>query len=212
MESPITTDLSLIPLSSLPKSADSTSSSFLATHAPPPMIKATDTTQPAIFRVQSYLDELTRAAFEVSTSLLCSSVLAGQSSESDEYGDVGVWVGSLTQKDPENVLQNLGLADWVNYKKGKIVTAGASPSPLPSALTSSGSFSSETPKIHMDSLSMLLNNLDSPLEFRVEGLGGGITLYFLVGKLSHAKGGFEGDDGYAGLVGVGVMADGDEDY
>lgn len=59
---------------------------------------------------------------------------------------------------------------------------------------------------------MLLNNLESPLEFRVEGLGGGITLYFLIGKLSHQKGGFEADDGFAGLVGVGVMADGNEDF
>lgn len=148
MESPTTTDLSLIPLSSLPNSPDSTTSSFLATHAPPPMIKAvwatlqllgqatpslnyapahfalisskTDSTHPTIFRVQSYLDELTRAAFEVSTSLLCSSVLAGRSSESDEYGDVGVWVGALAQKDPENVLKNLGLADWVKSKNAKV--------------------------------------------------------------------------------------------
>ena len=63
----------------------------------------------------------------------------------------------------------------------------------------------------MDSLSTLLNNLESPLEFRVEGLGGGITLYFLIGKLSHVNGGFDTEDGYAGLVGAGVMADGDED-
>lgn len=96
-------------------------------------------------------------------------------------------------------------------KARQIVVLPPSPSPLPSALTSTsgaaGSITSETPKIHMDSLSTLMRNLDAPLEFRVEGLGGGIVLYFLVGRLN---GGFDEDDGYAGLIGVGVMADGDD--
>jgi hypothetical protein len=96
----------------------------------------------------------------------------------------------------------------------QIVNVGPSPSPLPSALTSTSGYlstSTETPKIHMDSLSTLMRNLDSPLEFRVEGLGGGIVLYFLVGQLSEQNGGFEADDGYAGLIGVGVMTDADDD-
>lgn len=96
----------------------------------------------------------------------------------------------------------------------QIVNVGPSPSPLPSALTSTSGYlstSNETPKIHMDSLSTLMRNLDSPLEFRVEGLGGGIVLYFLVGQLSEQNGGFEADDGYAGLIGVGVMTDADDD-
>lgn len=169
--------------------------------------------QQAAFRVQSFLEELTRASFEVATSLMCSSVLAGQSSESDEYGDVGIWVGTLSQKDPWEVLSNLGLKEWIQSKGGKIVNVAPSPSPLPSALTStSGSQSSvaATPKIHMDALSALLNNVDSTLEFRVEGLGGGVVLYFFVGELSEHKGGFESGSGYAGLVGVGVMADGED--
>jgi hypothetical protein len=95
----------------------------------------------------------------------------------------------------------------------QIVQVNASPSPLPSSLTStSGPLSpvAETPKIHMESLSKLLNNLESTLEFRVEGLGGGIVLYFMVGQLSGHNGGFDKDDGYAGLLGVGVMTDMDE--
>lgn len=68
----------------------------------------------------------------------------------------------------------------------------------------------DTPKIHMGSLSTLLNDLDSPIEFRVQGLPGGVVLYFLVGRLSKIQGGFGEDDGYAGLVGAGIMADYDE--
>jgi hypothetical protein len=64
----------------------------------------------------------------------------------------------------------------------------------------------------MDELSQLMRNLESPLEFRVQGLDGGIVLYFLVGQLSEHNGGFEADDGYAGLIGVGVMTDVVEDF
>ena len=88
----------------------------------------------------------------------------------------------------------------------------ALPSPVPAAVTSiqvspSGS---ETPQIHLEALSRLLSNLELPFEFRVEGLSGGYIIYFLCGKLSHTRGGFAQDEGYAGLVGVGVSADLDE--
>lgn len=84
------------------------------------------------------------------------------------------------------------------------------PSVLPTAVTSiQGSPDSppETPQIHLEALSQLLSNLESPFEFRVEGLSGGYIIYFLCGKLSHTRGGFAQDEGYAGLVGVGVSAD-----
>jgi hypothetical protein len=76
--------------------------------------------QQAAFGVQSFLEELTRASFEVATSLQCSSVLAGQSSESDEYGDVGMWVGALQKEDPWEVLSNLGMKEWIQSKGGKV--------------------------------------------------------------------------------------------
>jgi hypothetical protein len=148
MSTPTTT--ALIPLSELPGNVGATSSSFnLTRHAPPDMIKSVWATlellapaapslfyapahfalvsssnqsidQQAAFGVQSFLEELTRASFEVATSLLCSSVLAGQSSESDEYGDVGIWVGTLSQRDPWAVLSNLGLKEWIQSKGGKV--------------------------------------------------------------------------------------------
>ena len=138
----------LIPLHLLPETVAATSSSFTSTHAPPPMIKSVWATlellapaaptlsyapahfalvspnqsvdQQATFRVQSFLEELTRASYEVATSLMCSSVLAGQSSESDDYGDVGIWVGPLQTKDPWEVLSNLGLKEWIQSKGGKV--------------------------------------------------------------------------------------------
>jgi hypothetical protein len=76
--------------------------------------------QDSSFRVQSYLEEVTRASYEVATSLLCSSILAGRTSESDEYGDVGIWVGKLPNREPQEVLRNLGLADWIESKGGKV--------------------------------------------------------------------------------------------
>ncbi|KAG8835353.1 hypothetical protein FRC17_003836 [Serendipita sp. 399] len=238
MDTPVT---DLLHLNALPDTPDTTLSSFSVTHAPPDLIRSvwatlkllaqgtpslsyapahfslvsphTVTNASSVYRVQTYLEEVTRAAFEVSSSLSYGSMLAGGGSETDEYGDVGVWVGSLGKRDPKEVLQNLGLDEWVKSNGGKIVEAAASPSPLPSSLTSSSSQSmvSETPKIHAESLSKLLNNLDSIMEFRVQGLPGGIVLFFFVGQLSEQSGGFSPEDGYAGLVGVGVMADGDDE-
>jgi len=97
------------------------------------------------------------------------------------------------------------------------VSSPALPSPLPSALPAAvasiqGRVNSppDTPQIHLGALSRLLSNLESPFEFRVEGLSGGYVVYFLCGKLSHTRGGFAQDEGYAGLIGVGVSADLDE--
>ena len=181
----------------------------------------------------SFLEELTRASYELASTLLCSSVLTGRTSESDDYGDVGLWIGDLKHGTAAEVLTRLGLDSWL--KQGAKVSSGsgshplcissqlrvlsqivsgpALPSPLPAAVSSiqgGDSSPSETPQVHLEALSQLLSNLELPFEFRVEGLGGGYVIYFLCGKLSHTRGGFAQDEGYAGLVGVGVSADVDE--
>lgn len=143
-----TPSLNLIPLSSLPEKAAFTSNNFAGTHAPPPMIQSVWATlqllapaksslsyapsnfalvssnanvdDSAAFHVMSYLEEVTRASYEVASSLMCSSVLAGRGSESDEHGDVGVWIGSLSKKAPEEILSALGLDQWVKSKGGKV--------------------------------------------------------------------------------------------
>jgi hypothetical protein len=47
-------------------------------------------------------------------------VLAGRTSESDDYGDVGIWIGPLAHKEPKDVLRRLGLDEWVANKGGKV--------------------------------------------------------------------------------------------
>ena len=61
----------------------------------------------------SFLEELTRASYELASTLLCSSVLTGRTSESDDYGDVGLWIGDLKHGTAAEVLTRLGLDSWL---------------------------------------------------------------------------------------------------
>lgn len=59
---------------------------------------------------ETYLASLVRAAHRAGASLLCSSVLAGRGSESDEFGDVAFWVGEVgDDAQAGDTLQALGL-------------------------------------------------------------------------------------------------------
>lgn len=75
--------------------------------------------KPASDEAEEYLNELTVEANEAAASLFCGSILAGQSSETDEYGDVGVWLGDLgigpasSKPEPEAIIEALSLAHWV---------------------------------------------------------------------------------------------------
>jgi hypothetical protein len=82
----------------------------------------------------SFLEELTRASYEVASTLLCSSVLAGRTSESDEYGDVGLWIGDLKHGTAADVLRRLGLNSWLH--QGAKVSPG--PHPLLYLLSTTG--------------------------------------------------------------------------
>jgi len=61
----------------------------------------------------SFLEELTRASYELASTLLCSSVLACRTSEGDEHGDVGLWIGDLKHGTAADVLKRLGLDSWL---------------------------------------------------------------------------------------------------
>jgi hypothetical protein len=64
------------------------------------------------------VNELTAEANKAAASLFCGSILAGQSSEADEYGDVGVWLGDLeigpgaSKSDSEVIVEALSLTAW----------------------------------------------------------------------------------------------------
>ena len=74
--------------------------------------------KPTSGEVEEYVNELTAEANEAAASLFCGSILAGQSSETDEYGDVGVWLGDLgiglgaSKPDPEVIVEALSLNPW----------------------------------------------------------------------------------------------------
>ena len=79
---------------------------------PAPFLSASDDQVPS--EVQTYLHSLTLAANAVANENACGSVLAGQGSESDEFGDVACWLGQgdYGPGRETNVLQALGLQSW----------------------------------------------------------------------------------------------------
>lgn len=74
--------------------------------------------KPASGEVEKYVNELTVEANKGAEALFCGSILAGQSSEADEYGDVGVWLGELkagpaaSKSDSEAIVEGLSLTAW----------------------------------------------------------------------------------------------------
>lgn len=74
--------------------------------------------KPASDEAEEYVKELTVEANKAAASSFCGSILAGQSSEADEYGDVGVWLGDLeigpaaSKSDEEAIVEALSLTRW----------------------------------------------------------------------------------------------------
>ncbi|KAG6829555.1 hypothetical protein H0H92_004224 [Tricholoma furcatifolium] len=67
---------------------------------------------PPIDSVKQYLRRLVLAAQADAVDLSCSSILAGQGSESDDTGDIAVWLGPGDFSSPDLVLHALGLTEW----------------------------------------------------------------------------------------------------
>lgn len=74
--------------------------------------------------LRSYLETLTATANEVANANACGSVLAGHGSESDEYGDVAVWLGpgedhgGFGKGKEDRVIVALGLDAWLGLDVG----------------------------------------------------------------------------------------------
>lgn len=66
--------------------------------------------------VTDYLAKLVRAAQQTAESHYCGSFVAGQISESDEFADIGVWLGkgSYQRNHEKEVLDKLGLIAWAD--------------------------------------------------------------------------------------------------
>jgi hypothetical protein len=83
--------------------------------------------------VRVYLRDLATAANNTANENACGSVLAGQGSEADEFGDICVWlgIGSYSEGHEVNILSALNLADSIRRARYRLPT-----SPLFSALIS----------------------------------------------------------------------------
>lgn len=66
--------------------------------------------------VTFYLEKLVRAAQQTAESHYYGSFVAGQSSESDEFADIGVWLGEgdYQRNHEKEILDKLGLIEWAD--------------------------------------------------------------------------------------------------
>jgi len=143
--------------------------------------------------VRVYLRDLVSAANSTANENACGSVLAGQASEADEFGDICVWlgIGSYSEGHEANILRSLNLADSTRR-----ITSGQ--------LQSSTSLPPTFKVLHSNEftkLSVLLAKLNNKFYFRVNpGPGAdGTVIHFLVGRLA------EGIlSGWVALVGIGI--------
>lgn len=115
MSNPITSTISslfqqnnLSSNSTSPPSFDSSNLLLIRKGASPPQDK-----------VRGQIKALAEAAEKAATSLACSSILAGQGSEGDDDGDVGIWLGQGDYGEgyESEVLEALGLENWAQEEE-----------------------------------------------------------------------------------------------
>ncbi|KAF8268643.1 hypothetical protein EI94DRAFT_1134510 [Lactarius quietus] len=143
--------------------------------------------------VRVYLRDLASIANSTANENSCGSVLAGQGSDTDEFGDICFWLGSgpYGEGHEVNVLRALNL-----YDSTRQITPGQ--------LQPSTSLPSNFKLLHMNEftkLSVLLTKLRDKVYFCMNGgpRANGTTVHFLVGRLA------EGNlSGWVGLVGIGM--------
>jgi hypothetical protein len=143
--------------------------------------------------VRVYLRDLASAANSTANENACGSVLAGQSSEADEFGDICLWLGTgpYSEGHEDNILRALNLSDSTRR-----ITAGQLHSPTSLPPTFKVLNSNEFTK-----LSVLLAKLQNKFYFRVNSGSDadGTVVHFLVGRLA------EGIlSGWVALVGIGI--------
>ncbi|KAJ7350252.1 hypothetical protein DFH08DRAFT_860840 [Mycena albidolilacea] len=134
------------------------------------------------------LESLAATAQSAATSVLCSSILAGHTSESDDFGDAAIWLGqgAFGKGHEQAVLSSLGI------QGGRISPVELSPKTyIPKTVNAS----SITPELA--ALSAKLAELQDLHCFSLQTSSSDV-IYSLVGKNSN---------GWAGLVGIGTWSD-----
>ncbi|KAI0633623.1 hypothetical protein C8Q77DRAFT_1115963 [Trametes polyzona] len=162
----------------------------------PPFAVFSQTTDPQEVTpsVRTYLKQLARVANNAAASLACGSILAGHTSEADEYGDVAVWLGpgDFGPGHERDALAALGLADKIP-RDGRIREVQISPE---TGLPATVRLPSETTGSVIQ-LRELLGHLRQARVFTVDGSP--MVLYLLLGRYSS-----EEQSGVAGLLGLGI--------
>jgi len=149
-------------------------------------------------KVEDYLVGLTTKANAAANALFCGSILAGRSSESDEFGDVAFWLGEgqYEQGHERGILLALGLEALLGSNTKITPMEISTEARLPSSTASLVHECAEAAE-----LVSLLSRWTKTYGFTVEALPGaaGTTAYFLLGY-------HEADAaGWAGLLGLGVQ-------
>ncbi|KAI0644648.1 hypothetical protein C8Q79DRAFT_1011671 [Trametes meyenii] len=152
--------------------------------------------------VQNYLRQLTLGANAAAAALFCGSILAGHTSEADEFGDIAFWLPGEGDVDygaaghEVDILNLLGLnGDSIIPDGGQVREVEVSPETgLPSTVGLSPGEGAE-----VQQLRKLLSYLRGVRIFSCAHSQGGVEVYVLFGC-------YEGDaqSGWAGLVGIGV--------
>ncbi|KAJ6558574.1 hypothetical protein DFH09DRAFT_986634 [Mycena vulgaris] len=136
-----------------------------------------------------YLESLASAAQQAADSIPCSSILAGHSSESDDFADLSVWLGqgAYGPGNAQAVLAKLGLDSG-----GRVAPVELSAQHIPVTVNM------DAPTPEMDALSAKLAELRDLHCFLVHPTSGSDVIYSLIG---------ENASGWGGLVGIGTWSD-----
>ncbi|KAF7375995.1 hypothetical protein MSAN_00014100 [Mycena sanguinolenta] len=171
-------------LQRLSPSSATASASFIPQHlllVPSGVSKPSD-------QVAAELESLASAAQSAATSVLCSSILAGHTSESDEFGDTAIWLGpgAFGKGHEQAVLSSLGL------EGGQVSAVELSPQThIPKTVNAS----TTTPELK--ALSAKLAELQDLYCFLLKTSGSDVV-FSLIGKKA---------DNWTGLVSVGTWSD-----
>ncbi|KAJ6607766.1 hypothetical protein B0H10DRAFT_2070350, partial [Mycena sp. CBHHK59/15] len=154
------------------------------------LLVAQDVPQPSD-DVQLYFASLASAAERAATSAACSSILAGHTSESDEFADVSIWLGQGAYGKGHElaVLKKLGLEPLV--ADGRV-------SPVELSIPRMIPVTIDAANLELDAFAAKLAELKDLHCFSLRPASGSDVIYSLVGKNS---------SGWGGLLGIGIWSD-----
>ncbi|KAL1756404.1 hypothetical protein FB107DRAFT_273912 [Schizophyllum commune] len=143
---------------------------------------------------QNYLYSLAKDAEEAAVSQSCSSILAGLGSESDDFGDVAVWLGQgeYGRGHEVDALKRLGFEQWATHGQISVLP--------PSSVLAN--FKQPTPQLAKLAEDIAWLTDAHFFRLQVPGMSGGVVVFFYLGQLAvHGK-----PAGWGGLVGMGTWS------